>query len=234
MKIAVIGSGGHSKVIQEMIMSMTGNEIIGIFDDKFQKEFKEQNVQYGPVFSAKRMAEKDDQVKFILAIGNNEVRNKIVNLLMLPIEKYATIIHPSAVISKTAKIRNGSVIMPNAVINAEAVVGSHCIINTSSVIEHNCMLRDFVHISPKAVLTGGVEVEDGVQLGAGSTVIPNIKIGSWSMIGAGAVVIRDIPSNSIAVGVPAKVLNKSKGGKAIVDCYRKTANLSFATSHERP
>lgn len=48
-------------------------------------------------------------------------------------------------------------------------------------------------------------IGDNVQIGAGAKVLGNIKIGSNSVIGANAVVINDIPENSIAVGIPAKV-----------------------------
>ncbi len=52
---------------------------------------------------------------------------------------------------------------------------------------------------------GGVIIEDNVWLGAGVIVLDGVKIGSGSVVGAGSVVTKDIPPNSIAVGVPAQV-----------------------------
>lgn len=52
---------------------------------------------------------------------------------------------------------------------------------------------------------GGVVIEDNVWLGAGVIVLDGVRIGSGSVIGAGSVVTKDIPPNSIAVGVPAKI-----------------------------
>jgi len=49
-------------------------------------------------------------------------------------------------------------------------------------------------------------IQDNVWIGANCVVVPGVKIGTGSIIGAGAVVIKDIPSNSVAVGVPAKVI----------------------------
>jgi len=57
---------------------------------------------------------------------------------------------------------------------------------------------------------GKIIVEDDVWVGSNAVVLPNIKISRGSIIGAGAVVTRDIPSFSIAVGVPAKVI-KARG-----------------------
>ncbi len=49
-------------------------------------------------------------------------------------------------------------------------------------------------------------VGDNVTIGAGANIIGPVKIGDNAVIGAGAVVITDIPANSVAVGVPAKVV----------------------------
>jgi maltose O-acetyltransferase len=53
---------------------------------------------------------------------------------------------------------------------------------------------------------GKVKIDDNVFIGAGSIVLPNVHIGTNSIIGAGSVVSRDIPSNVVAAGNPAKKL----------------------------
>ena len=53
---------------------------------------------------------------------------------------------------------------------------------------------------------GGILIGDSVWIGAGANVLDGVRIGSGSVVGAGAVVTRNIPDNSIAAGVPAKVL----------------------------
>jgi maltose O-acetyltransferase len=53
---------------------------------------------------------------------------------------------------------------------------------------------------------GRVDIGDDVFVGAGAIILPNVHIGSRVIIGAGAVVVKDIPSNSVAVGNPAKVI----------------------------
>jgi serine O-acetyltransferase len=51
-------------------------------------------------------------------------------------------------------------------------------------------------------------IEDGVVIGAGAKVLGNITIGKNSKIGANSVVVKDVPPNSTAVGIPAKVVQK--------------------------
>lgn len=53
-----------------------------------------------------------------------------------------------------------------------------------------------------------VIIGNNVEIGSNAVVLPGVTIGDNSTIGAGAVVINDIPANSVAVGVPAKVIKK--------------------------
>lgn len=52
----------------------------------------------------------------------------------------------------------------------------------------------------------GIEIGDSCWLGSGVKVLDGVKIGHSCVIGAGAVVTKDIPPNSVAVGVPARVI----------------------------
>jgi acetyltransferase EpsM len=212
MKIAIIGQGGHSKVVRDVIKAMGNTEIVCCLDDKFSAEFFYEQIMYGPVNSAKSIAEDFPEVKFFVAIGNNTVRKKIVERLGFPEEFYATLIHSTAQISAESMIGPGSVVMPCAVVNSDALLGAHVIINTCAVVEHDCEIENFVHISPNATLTGNVTVREGAQIGASATIIPGMEIGEWAMVGAGATVIHHIPANSTAVGVPAIVKIKEVTG----------------------
>lgn len=206
--LVIIGEGGHSKVVQDIIRVSNEYEIMAILDDKYKSKnlCKETGISRGPVSCAFNFIR--SEVNFIIAIGSNQIRKKIASLLKRQNAKFASVIHPSAMISPTAKLGVGIVIMPNAVINSDAEVGNHVIINTASVIEHDNNIADFVHVSPGAILAGDVTVNEGTQVGAGSTIIQGRKVDKWSIVGAGATVISDIPAGVIAVGVPAKIIKE--------------------------
>ena len=53
---------------------------------------------------------------------------------------------------------------------------------------------------------GCIEIQDNVFVGAGTTILYNVRIGSNVIIGAGSLVNKDIPSNSVAAGIPAQVI----------------------------
>ncbi|MCE7792510.1 acetyltransferase [Salipaludibacillus sp. CUR1] len=203
-KVMIIGHGGHSKVITDVIKTNPHLELAGYLDDKYDQITYRNGLYYGPVLLASQFI-KRLSVRLIIGIGNNEVRQKVAQKLNIPPEFYMTLAHRSAVISSSASIGSGTVVMANAVINADSQVGSHCIINTGAVVEHDNVLGDFVHISPNATLAGAVKINEGAHVGAGVTVIPGKKVGEWSVIGAGATVITNIPSHCTAVGVPAKM-----------------------------
>lgn len=206
-KLALIGQGGHAKVITDIVNVNKEYQIVAVFDDIHQSLHHQNGVLYGPIAALSSLI-KDGDFKIIIAIGNNDVRKKIVEQLNLAEDSYATVIHPTAIVSDSALVGFGTVIMPNAVVNANTTIGRHSIINTGAVIEHDNEISDFVHISPNSTLTGMVTVGEGVHVGASATIIPMKKIGNWAVIGAGSTVISNIPSCCTAVGLPAKVIKK--------------------------
>ena len=201
-KLILIGAGGHSKVIQDIIAENKDLMLYAILDDSFNETVEVEGVFY----SSTRLLDslRHEDYKYCIAIGSNHIRKKLFEKLCIPMNQYITLIHPSAVISKTAKIGNGTVVMPNVVINADCVIGNQTIINTGSIVEHDNILEDYVHVSPNVTLTGTVFVGEGTHIGAGAVVIPGKRIGSWSIIGAGGVVIDNITDNITVVGTPAK------------------------------
>ncbi len=207
-KLCIIGQGGHSKVVEDIVLSLDDYTITARLDDNYKYVEKKDGVLYGPIFLANELALSEESMMFIIAVGDNEARKKISVELSLPLERYAVLAHPAAVISLSARIGNGTVIMPNCIVNASASVGNHAILNTGSVIEHDTILRDYTHVSPNAALTGGVCVGEGTQIGVGATVIPGIRIGDWCMVGAGATVINPVNHFETVAGTPAKPINK--------------------------
>ena len=191
----LIGGSGHAKVIMDCLEQ---GSVKGIFDDN--KDLHELNGiavihGYDPAFLSHE--------QMIVSIGRNATRKKIVQKIR---HSFGKAIHPSAIISPSASIGDGTVVLHGSIIQADAKIGKHCIINTAATIDHDCHLGDYVHISPNATISGTVTIGTGTWVGAGATVVNNIAIGKGCIIGAGAVVTKNIPDYSMAVGVPAKII----------------------------
>ncbi|WP_416150477.1 acetyltransferase [Salipaludibacillus sp. HK11] len=214
MKIMMIGQGGHSKVLTDIINMDNQNNVIGFFDDKFSEMIIKDNIIFAPLQHVRMVSHKYSNAMWIVALGSNYIRKAIVSSISFPREKYTTVIHPSAIISPSVEIGYGSVIMPNVVINSGAKIGNHVIVNTGSIVEHDNIIGDYVHLSPNTTLTGSVVIKEGAHIGANATVIPDKSVGEWAIIGAGSTVTASIPPFMTAVGSPAKA--KLKEGDRIV------------------
>jgi sugar O-acyltransferase (sialic acid O-acetyltransferase NeuD family) len=194
----LFGASGHAKVIIE-ILEQNGISIDGIFDDNPDvTELLKYKVVLPEIHNT------DFQGKLIIAIGHNATRKKITERFSF---KYGNAFHPSAILSKRAKIGVGTVVMGQAIINVNSTIGDHAIINTSASIDHDCDIGDFAHISPNSTLCGHVRIGEGSHIGAGAIIIPDIKIGKWVTIGAGTVITKDIPDYSKVVGNPGRIIN---------------------------
>lgn len=148
---------------------------------------------------------------FVVAIGNpyGHVRTKLHRLLkeksLLPV----SFSDPTALICNTVTYGDGLQVMPGVILHNFVKIGEQCILNTRALVEHDCILEDGVEIGPGAVLCGRVKVGENTWIGANATVNPRITIGANTIIGAGAVVVSNIPSNVVAVGVPARVIREN-------------------------
>ena len=186
------GASGHAKVIID-ILEANGQKIDFIVDD---------NPALTELLGYEVRRNTGEYDEAIISIGSCEIRKKVVE--GLNVGKYATSVHPSAVVSPRATIEEGSVVMQGAIIQSCARIGKHCIVNTGASVDHDCEIGDFVHVAPHATVLGGVKVGEGSWIGAGAVVKQYITVGKNCMIGAGAVVLKDVPDGATVVGVPGK------------------------------
>lgn len=116
---------------------------------------------------------------------------------------FASLIHPSALISPTAKISSGVIINMGSIIASGVVLNNHVAINKGVIIGHDTHLEDYVVVQPGVKVAGHVRVGKGAVLSIGSTIIEDLSIGEYSIIAAGSVVIKDVPPHTLVAGVPA-------------------------------
>ena len=120
------------------------------------------------------------------------------------------LVMPGAVVCGDVTVGEGTAFWFNSVCRAELQpikIGKRCNIQDCAVIHNLCTLGDDVSVGHGAIVHGAT-VGDRVIVGMGAIVLDGAKIGDDCIIAAGAVVTRDIPPNSIAAGVPARVLRQ--------------------------
>lgn len=199
--VYLFGASGHGKVIKD-ILNANGIKVEAFVDD---------NLQVEECAGRKVLHDAKGLSPMIVSIGVNRIRRMVADRLVAkadadghPLE-FATAIHPSAIISPSAKIGEGTVVMAGAVINADAVIGKHCIVNTGATVDHDSVIGDYCHIAPGANISGGTHIGEGTWIGVGACVIQCLNIGKDCMIGAGSVVVKDIPDGVTAYGNPCRV-----------------------------
>lgn len=196
--IAILGSGGHAKVVIDALQLAVSGVCIEIFDEiqtQVGRQIAGFSVQSGyPICPYVHVA-----------IGDNSVRNRLGLLLKAQEQVLYSVVHPKAIIAQTARVEAGCFVAANAILAPCAQLEEGCIVNHAAVVDHDCIVGAWTHIAPGVVLGGGVRIGKGCLIGAGAVILPNVSIGDNAIIGAGAVVTRPVFANQTVQGVPARV-----------------------------
>lgn len=123
-------------------------------------------------------------------------------------------IEPGAIIRDMVTIGKNAVIMMGAVINIGAVVGDGSMIDMNAVIGARGIIGKNVHLGACAVVAGVLEppsatpviIEDDVLIGANSVILEGVKVGKGAVVAAGSVVTKDVASNTVVAGSPARII----------------------------
>ncbi len=200
--LAILGASGHGKVIAD-IAEECGWDKITFFDDAWPG--KAQNGSWTVIGNTMSLLNSINSYGgVIVAIGDNKLRKHKLDFFEKEGIQLVTLIHPSATISKYARLGIGTVVMPGVVVNAGADIGKGVILNTSCTVDHDCRLGDAVHISPGAHLAGNVTVGTMSWVGISASIRQNIAIGKEVIVGMGAAVVSDLPDSVTAVGIPSQ------------------------------
>lgn len=209
-RVVVLGAGGHGRVILDALLAADQSEVVGFLDDDLKREGE--RVFGFPVLGLtsqlKELAEKVGFERVAVAVGDNFVRDQKLRQVQESGLRAATVVHPSARISRFVEIGNGVVILAGAVINPGTILEDNVCVNTAASVDHDNHLGRSCHIFPHATLTGGVRVGEFSYIGSGAVVNPYLRIGNYAYVGAGAVVTRDVSEGIVVAGVPAREIKK--------------------------
>jgi sugar O-acyltransferase (sialic acid O-acetyltransferase NeuD family) len=205
MAVVIYGAGGQARVLLELMDRAGICPIAGLVDDDASLHgTKIEGVPIlGPIERLGSLVRVHRIHRAVIAMGNNSLRRRFAEHARSVGLRLPVLIHPSAMVSPTAHLGDGTVVMAGAVVAAHARVGELAIINTRASVDHDCVLGDCVHVAPGATLCGNVTVGNEAFIGAGATLIQDLIVGDGAIIGAGATVIRDVSSNTTVVGCPA-------------------------------
>jgi sugar O-acyltransferase (sialic acid O-acetyltransferase NeuD family) len=131
-------------------------------------------------------------------------RLALVERLALPPERYAKLVHPTAVLPASATIGPGSVLHATTVLTADIELGAHVAAMPAVVLTHDDAVGDGVTFGAGVRVAGGVTIERGAYIGAGALLREGLTVGAGAVVGMGAVVTRSVPPGEVWAGVPAR------------------------------
>lgn len=209
-KIGIIGAGGQCRAVLGILDSIDLG-MPSVIYDLAQPRLDEMimGIAVLKIPSDNELIETRGSYKYVIAIGDNQEREKIYSKFCELDCEILTIISPFATISNCATLGKGVVVSPNAFVGPYAQVGDNTILNTASIIEHEAVVGNHCHLAPASVVCGRSKIGNLCFIGANATIIDKISIASNTIIGAGSVVIKSIQTEGFTwVGGPAKKIER--------------------------
>jgi sugar O-acyltransferase (sialic acid O-acetyltransferase NeuD family) len=170
-------------------------------------------VKFKPLYLLHQIDQCDRNLPVVIPLITPEYRKILeVEILNLGFKLFYDLIDPTAIIASTVKWKKGFNVNAGVIIGSNTSIGKQVLINRGVSIGHDVIIEDFVTFGPGSILGGHIRVGEGSFIGINATILPKIKIGANSIIGGGAVVTKDVPSHSVVVGNPAKIIKTGIAG----------------------
>jgi sugar O-acyltransferase (sialic acid O-acetyltransferase NeuD family) len=210
--IVIVGAGGHGRELADVVDAINEveprYELLGCVDDGAPDRDRLARLglsHLGPLNTLESMA---DDVRCVLGLGSGELRHRFDEWATSLGRQPVTLVHPTAVVGSDVQLDPGVVICALASVTTNVRLGRHTHLNVAVSVAHDVRVGSYVTLSPGCRLSGNVIVEDGVIIGTAAVVLPGVRIGRDTVVGAGAVVTRDLPPAVVAIGVPARVVER--------------------------
>jgi len=202
----ICGAGGHARELYHFFNDII--EEVCFFDNINNVNYLEGNVVVDSFDEVQEIFKNDN--RFILGVGSSKARKYLYDMMMSCGGNLKSVQCKKTAIGYNPERMKGVDVFPFSCIGPNVEVGLGTLINTRVNIHHDSKIGSFCEIAPGALVLGNVKIGDGTLIGAGAVVLPNVVIGNNVVVGAGAVVNQTIPDNSLAVGVPAILKDRSK------------------------
>ena len=185
IRLLVVGAGGHGLSVAEAAELSSKFVVVGFLDDLLPAGESILGVTVlGPIASIAGYRAIADQA--IVAIGNNTVREKLMQQLAAAGFKLATVVHPRAIVSPSAVLGAGSAVMAGAIVGTEARLGVSSIVNCGAVVDHHANVEDFGHLGVNASMSGGTVLERGAWMQAGAALGYGVRVAAGEVLLPGA------------------------------------------------
>lgn len=214
--LLLVGASGLARETAEAVRASGHHDLVGFADD--DEALWGTSLDGLPVLGGTDVLGGHDDWQVVLCPGSGAARAALAARLGLPDSRYATVVHPTAVVPSTCRVGPGSVLLAGVVLTASVDVGRHVVVMPGAVLTHDDVVEDVATLCARVALAGGVRVGAAAYLGAGCLVREHVTVGEQAVVGLGAVVLQDVPAGEVWAGVPARRLR----GTGAVDVRYET------------
>jgi sugar O-acyltransferase (sialic acid O-acetyltransferase NeuD family) len=207
--LVIVGAGGSARNIVWMVDELNRVSprwnLRGLLDDDRAKAGT--MIGTAPVLGPVAAAADLTTARFVVGIAHYRrplARLEVVTRMNLPRERYATLVHPSAIVSPDARLGAGTLVFQLVVILGGAVLGDHAFVSPFSLVSHDAVADDGATMASGAMLCGGARLGAGAYAGARCVVRDGVTVGAGAVAGIGSVVMRDVPDGATVFGNPAR------------------------------
>jgi sugar O-acyltransferase (sialic acid O-acetyltransferase NeuD family) len=217
--LVIVGVSGNAYDLLDIVEAINAErprwEVVGFLDDTRGPWAVHLGWPIlGPLCEASRWA----GCSFINAIGSDASfrrRPEIVAATGLSPERFATLIHPAATVSRRARLGRGVYVNYGVSVAGGVVVGDHVALAPGAIIGHDTIIEDYSVIAPGAVVSGFVHLEGPCYIGARAVIRQRQRVGAGALVGMGAVVVHDVAANTTVVGNPARLLRREVSRRSV-------------------
>ncbi|HIZ08052.1 MAG TPA: acetyltransferase [Candidatus Eubacterium avistercoris] len=206
-KLFIIGAGGFGRELLQWVKDINTVEptwnIQGFIDDDLNA-LEGIECDYSVVGSLSECQPKDGEY-YALAIANPKTKEKIVENMSKRNMKFASIIHPTAILTPYSHYGEGLIMFPCAKLSVNSTVGKHVTIMSSGV-GHDVKVGDYCTLCGNVTVIRNVMIGDRTYIASNVALNADVHIGNDCYIGMGSMVTKDVPDNSKTFCNPARIL----------------------------
>lgn len=212
MILGVYGTNGMGREIREIAMLINEKrnrweEIIFIDDTKEEGTLKGEKMM--PFSQVQKKYDPKD-LEIVIGMGEPAYKELVWNRVKEAGYSCATIIHPDAEVTPSAKLGEGVVVRKGVIVSSDSVVGDNVILQSYVIVGHDTVIGNHCQISSFTDVAGHCRVGNRVFIGLGACIKDGLVICDDAIVSMGAAVMKNVDAEMIVMGNPARVIGKNE------------------------